>query len=284
MIRIAYTPVISSRVAEIARRHDVSYMDYAGNCRIVDRAAGLLITRSGIPNDASKGRPKTTAPFAPKSSRIVRAMLHEPFRGWQVRELAEHPDVGVSMGLASRVTQTLVRESYATVRNRLLYLTQARALLTAWTGKYPGPSMRLKFYMRGDTAKTEREISAWCEASNISYALAEFSAAWRHAPVVRYSTSSLYVDPKALRLSQLESLSRRCGAREVDAGANIMLLVPFDESVFAQRTPGPEQATSALQTYLDLQSMAGRGSDAAEALFEKHLRKLFDAAHGEESE
>ena len=40
VVRIAYAPVISSRVAEIARRYDVSFMDYAGNCRIVDRTAG----------------------------------------------------------------------------------------------------------------------------------------------------------------------------------------------------------------------------------------------------
>ncbi len=278
-VRIAYAPVISPRVAEIARRHDISFMDYAGNCRIVDRATGLLISRSGIPNEASKSRPKTTDLFAPKSSRIVRAMLHEPRRGWQVSELAEHPDVDVSKGLVSRVTQALTRESYAAVHNRLVYLTQPLALLTAWTGKYPGPAGRRKFYMRGSAADAERVISSWCEASGMVCALAEFSAAWKHAPVVRYSVASLYVAPGALDAPRLESLHRSCGAKEVESGANLMLLTPFDRSVFVQRVSDPEPTTSPLQTFLDLQSMAGRGSDAAEAVFEKHLREMFESTH-----
>ena len=44
VVRIVYAPVISPRVAEIARQHGISFIDYAGNCQIVDpncRAADL---------------------------------------------------------------------------------------------------------------------------------------------------------------------------------------------------------------------------------------------------
>jgi hypothetical protein len=280
-ICIVYAPVISPRVAEIAREHGVSFIDYAGNCHIVDQMTGLLISRSGIPNEASSRKQQTADPFSPKSSRIVRAMLHEPDRGWQVSELAEHPDVDVSVGLVSKVKQALVRESYAVVRERLLYLKQPNDLLAAWTRDYPGPSSQYPFYMRGDTTEVESKMSVWCEKTNIEYALARFSAAWRHAPEVRYSVASLYVSSEALGSRSLESLRADCGAKEVESGANLMLLIPFDKSVFVRCSSAPEQTTSPLQTYLDLQSMTGRGSEAAEAVFEKHLRQGLESAGAE---
>ena len=281
VVRIVYAPVISSRVAEIARQYGVSFIDYAGNCRIVNRSVGLLISRSGIPNRASARKQTIADPFSPKSSRIVRAMLHEPARGWQVGELATHPDVHVSVGLVSKVKQALVRESYAAILDRLLYLKQPLDLLRAWTRNYPGPSGQREFYMRGDTQEVESRISAWCEQSNIEYALARFSAAWRLAPEVRYSVASMYVSSEALHPRSLESLRVDCGAKGVESGANLVLLLPLDQSVFVRRMPSPEQTTSPLQTYLDLQSMTGRGSEAAEAVFEKHLRKALGTSGAE---
>ena len=112
----------------------------------------------------------------------------------------------------------------------------------------------------------------------MEYALARFSAAWRLAPEVRYSVASLYVSSEALQPRMLESLRADCGAREVESGANLVLLTPLDRSVFVRSMSTPEQTTSALQTYLDLQTMAGRGSEAAEAIFEKHLRKALETS------
>ncbi|MDP7131758.1 MAG: type IV toxin-antitoxin system AbiEi family antitoxin [Planctomycetota bacterium] len=282
VVRIVYAPVISPRVAEIARQYGVSFVDYAGNCQIIDSASGLLISRSGIPNEASSRNPKTADPFSPKSSRIVRAMLHEPERGWQVSELARHPDVSVSLGLASKIKQALIRESYAVVHDRLLFLKHPVDLLEAWNRNYPGPSGQRQFYMRGEAEAIESRIAAWCEKSDIEYALARFSAAWRHAPEVRYSVASLYLSPEAFGPRWLESLRVDCGAQEVESGANLVLLTPFDKSVFVRRLPATERTTSPLQTWLDLQSLAGRGSEAAEAVFEKHLRKALESAAAEE--
>lgn len=281
VVRIVYAPVISPRVAEIARQHGISFIDYAGNCHIVDRSEGLLISRTGIPNEASSRKQQTADPFPPKSSRIVRAMLHEPKRGWQVSELATHPDVDVSVGLVSKVKRALVRESYAIVRDRLLYLKQPLDLLAAWTRKYPGPAGERQFYMRGETEEIESKIADWCEQSNIEYALARFSAAWRHAPEVRYTVASIYVGSEALGPRWLESLRVDCGAKEVESGANLVLLTPQDRSVFVRPLAAPQQTTSPLQTYLDLQSMAGRGSEAAEAVFKKHLRKALESIGAE---
>ena len=277
-VRVVYAPVISPRVAEIARRRGISHLDFAGNCRIVDPSSGLAIIRSGILNPASSREQTIADPFSPKSSRIVRLMLHEPARGWHVTELAEHPDVRVSVGLASKVKQALLRENYALVRDRLLYLNQPADVLEAWTRNYSGPAVQRNFYVRGELPEVEGRVSAWCEQANIEYALARFSAAWRHAPDVRYAVASLYVGADAFQDRALESLQSQCGTREVDTGANLVLLTPFDESVFVRRTPTPEQTSSPLQTYLDLRSLAGRGDEAAEAVFERHLRPTLESA------
>lgn len=282
VVRIVYAPVISPRVAEIAGQYGVSHIDSAGNCRIADSAAGLLISRSGIRNEASRQKPKTADPFSTKSSRIIRAMLHEPERGWQVSELAEHPDVKVSKGLVSKVKQTLVRENYAVEYDRLLYLKQPRDLLATWTQKYPGPSEKCLLYMRGEIPEIEERVVRWCKKTANEFALASFSAAWRLAPEVRHSVASIYVGKVLQRPNSLASFCTDCKAKAVDSGANLIWLTPFDQSVFVRCTSSPDRTTSALQTYLDLQSLTGRGEEAAEAVFEKHLRKGLDSAHRQE--
>jgi hypothetical protein len=276
-IRLIYAPVISPRVAEVAKQHGISYLDQAGNCWIVNPSAGLLISRTGLKNEIPD-EPETLAdPFSPKSSRIVRAMLHEPLRGWRVSELAEHPDVAVSVGLVSKVKRSLVRENYAMVKDRLVYLHKPLDLLNAWVRNYSGPTGQRQFYLRGETPEAETRISHWFERAKITYALARFSAAWRLAPEVRYSVASMYVGAEALKPSALESLRADCGAKEVESGANLVLLTPFDEGVFVRRMQTPEQTTSPLQTYLDLKTMAGRGEEAAGAVFAKYLHQTFES-------
>jgi len=183
----------------------------------------------------------------------------------------------VSAGLVSKVKRTLISQSYAAVRDRLLYLKDPRELLKAWAEQYSGAASQRQYYMRGDTHEIEAGISSWCEQSNIEYALARFSAAWRHAPEVRYSVAAVYVGAEAHQNRNQQSLHDDCGAREVESGANLVLLTPFDRSVFVRRLPPPERTTSPLQTYLDLYSMAGRGEEAAEAVFEAHLRKALES-------
>jgi hypothetical protein len=113
---------------------------------------------------------------------------------------------------------------------------------------------------------------------NTEYALARFSAAWVHAPEVRYSVAAIYVSEQGFQPSALDQLSKYDGAKPVDSGANLILLSPFDESVFFKREETPLQTTSPLQTYLDLKQMSGRGDEAAQAIFESHLEQELELA------
>ena len=190
MIGVVYAPVISPRVAEILDQAGVGRVDEAGNCRLRSARPPFLIDRRG--RHAPRRLPQGTAdPFSPKSSRIVRAMLSEPAKGWKVRELADHPEVKVSPGLVVKIKRTLVQESYAVEQEGLLFLRDPVGLLENWAQNYPGPAEQVPMYFLGEAATAEDAVARWCQAHDLNYALGGHSAAWRLAPEVRYSVAAV---------------------------------------------------------------------------------------------
>lgn len=279
-IPVIFAPTISPRVAEILREQGISYADSAGNCWLHSDDGRLLIERQGFRTERHP-TPAAADPFSPKSSRIVRALLSLPSKSWKVRELAEDPDVRVSPGLVVKVKRALVEEGYAVERDRRLTLRDPLGLLKAWTQAYSGPAEEVPLYFRGDAAAAEKAISQWCRDKSLPFAAAGFSAAWRLAPEVRYSVAAVYVDDAGFRPTLLDQLSKESGGKRVDTGPNLLLWRPYDESVFAGAVElgKPQQpVTSALQTYLDLRNMAGRGEEAAKAVFDKLLGSALHAA------
>lgn len=273
LIPVIYAPVISPRVAEIAGQFGVSYVDQAGNCRLRSARHGLLIDRRGF--KLSIRPPRALAdPFSPKSSRIVRALLTWPGKGWGVRELAEHAEVDVSVGLVSKVKQALIEEGYAIDYQRRLYLRDPIGLLENWAKKYSGPAEQIPMYFRGNAEAAERAVASWCRDHHLQCALAGFSAAWRLAPEVRYSVGAVYVENSRFDRKMLDGLGAYQGGKQVDSGANLLLWRPFDPSALSgSRTESGTDApiTSAIQTFLDLSRMAGRGAEAAAAVYERQL-------------
>lgn len=284
-IPVIFAPTISPRVAQILREARISYIDGAGNCWLHGVDQFLLIDRQGIPTER---RPTKAAadPFSTKSSRIVRRLLSEPTKGWQVRKLAA--EVGVSTGLVVKVKRALMEEGYAVEREKLLYLRDPVGLLEAWAEQYSGPAEQLAWYFRGDVADAERSIGQWCQQNALQYALAGFSAAWRLAPAVRYSVASIYVEDRGFGGVLLDQLANQYGGKPVDSGPTLVLWRPYDESVFAGTIAesSDQPVTSALQTFLDLTQTAGtgRGEDAVNAIFETHLKKPLQAAARLEAE
>lgn len=272
-IPVVYARVISPRVAEIVTQFGVGYVDQAGNCRLRSARHGLLIDRRGFKPPA---RPPKAAvdPFSPKSSRIVRALLTRPGAGWGVRELAEHPDVAVSVGLASKVKQALIEEGYAIEHEKLLYLRDPIGLLENWAKSYPGPAEQIPMYFRGNAEAAEQAVASWCRDNKLQYALAGFSAAWRIAPEVRYSVGAVYVESSGFDRKMLDGLGAYQGGKQVDTGANLLLWRPFDPSALAgSRTENGTDApvTSAIQAFLDVKQMTGRDEEAAAAVYQRVL-------------
>lgn len=276
-VPVLFAPTITPRVAAMASERRVSFIDGAGNCRIIDPRSGLFIERCGRVDASLRRKQRISDAFSPKSSRVIRAMLHEPSKGWKIEELAGHRDVGVSVGLVAKVKAWLIQEGYGDVSGRRLSLTRPADLLNDWAKRYTGAVRQTGYYLRGDTPKVEEIVGSWCELEGFDYALARLSAAWRLAPDIRYTVATLYIHSDDVGYEELAgSLRKGCGATEVDTGANLLVLEPRDSSVFVRAGGTPVICTSPLQTYLDLRFTQGRGADVAQTIFDRLIRESLE--------
>jgi len=263
-------PFISPRVAEICRSAGVNYLDKAGNCRIV--AGGLHLEITGCPNPAPDTRPLGN-PFSPKGSRIVRALLEHPDHSWQVQELAR--EAQVSFGLASKSKQTLLDEGFVRVDGGRVQLQDPVGLLRAWRAAYRRGVESLDLYVMDDLLAAERALADRCAAGGMKCALAGFSAAWLLAPMVRVQRTTLLIEGSADK-AETRYLVAAVGAKHVDSGANLSLWFTGDPSMFyGGRTIEGRPVTSPIQTYLDCAGKAGRGEEAAQAVFEQLIQPSF---------
>ena len=106
-------------------------------------------------------------------------------------------------------------------------------------------------------------------------------------PEVRYSVAGVYVEDRGFDPDVFGRLSKYKGGKRVDSGANLLLWRPFDPSVLAGSSSEDASAlkvTSAIQTFLDLKKLAGRGEEAAAAVFERLLAGPLRAAADQNKE
>ncbi len=275
-IPVVCCPFISPRVAEILTGERVGYIDQGGNARIAGQGFFLHVT--GRDNPAPDTRPLTN-PFSPKSSRIVRLMLEEPERPWHVQELAREADV--SIGLVSKAKQALMEEGYLRFLEGFLRLSDPDGLLQSWCRSYTNRDETVSYYMMSDERDLIKRLSSWCERQQVKWALCDFSGAWRLSPMVRHKLTSiavLNVGAGEWRRDLLEHLR----AKQVDSGANLSLRFTGDKYTFYKsRALDVVTVLSPLQLYLDLKVKTGRGEEAAEALYDQHMREHFAACRNE---
>jgi len=278
LVPVVVCPVITPRVAELARASGISWCDYAGNCRIQQTHPPLLIVRQGF-KPVSQDFSSQSDPFSVKSSRIVRALLSDPERDWTVQQLVDHPDVQVSLGLVSKVRKALARDAYIADNNRGTQVRDPAALLKAWSDAYRGPSSRHMYFALGEQPEIELRFLEWCRRNNLTATLSGFSAAWKMAPMVKTPVVTAYVDPMPSLAGLSDQLAAETGITRVDSGANLILWEPFDTSVFAGRRFSEDTRlswTSPIQTWLDLMQLKGRGQEAADEIYQRLIKPTFE--------
>lgn len=260
---VVAAPYLGERSQELCKEVRVGYVDLAGNCRLA--FGSVFIERKGFPNPKVERRPLRTL-FAPKASRILRVLLTEPKRSYQLQELAKL--AGVSLGLAFKVKQRLLDLEYAVEEKNGLRVNRPEDLLRDWARNYPsGKHTAVECYAMGEVAETEHQLAAWCTEKRVPYAFTQFSGAARAAPFARYLRSAAYV------LTDPGKLAEQLGWKVVPTGANAILLRPFDEGVlYGSQDVEGARVVSDVQLYLDLASQRGRGEEAATFLLEQRLR------------
>ncbi|PAP74546.1 type IV toxin-antitoxin system AbiEi family antitoxin [Rubrivirga marina] len=252
-------PYVSDRGAAVAAEEGMGYFDLAGNARLA--FGPVYVERSGHTNPDPEGRPLASL-FAPKTSRVARALLAHPARAWRLQELAD--EVDVSIGLVAKAKESLLDAEYARDTPDGLALADPDGLVDAWLAADRRRPKPRGYYSLDGVADAERRVCDAVRASGARAALTSFSGAERVAPHVRYSHASVLVEADAL-----EEVAERAGLRPVETGANVRLHEPYDNGAFyGARDVDGLPVAHPVQLVLDLAREKGRGEEAAD-----HLRR-----------
>jgi len=262
---VFFAPFITPEAGKICTDAGIGYLDMAGNCLISFET--IYIHQTGIPNPAVQKR-ELRSMYSPKGERILRVLMLNPNRTWKMIQLAQ--DAEVSLGQVANIKKLLLDREWLQVSQEGVSLANPAALLDEWTGAYKYQRSVIRdYYAMREIPEIERQLAETCRQFGMIFSLTGFSSAARIAPMVRYQKASAYVQ------GDVDSLINDLGWTEVSSGANVSLLVPYDEGVFFGKSEVDEiWITSALQTYLDLQSVRGRGQEAA-LVIRKELEKTW---------
>jgi hypothetical protein len=249
-------PYISPQAAGICLNDGVGYIDYAGNCYL--SFGQVYIEQTGRPNPF-KTRRDLTSLYSPKASRVLRVLMNNPGKTWKTQNLAN--EARVSLGQVANVKKLLLDREWITKQNGFS-LTEPWMLLEEWAKAYTYRKNEVRnFYSLKNIPEIESDLARACSEKGIEYALTGFSGAARFAPAVRYNRVMAFVYNTQEDVASLLSL------KEVESGANVMLLGPYDQGVFyGTQVIDAIRIVSPLQIYLDLKGYKGRGEEAAEVL------------------
>ena len=260
---IFLAPYISGDAAAICKESQVGYFDLAGNCHFSFET--VYVHREGNANPFVKRR-ELRSLYSSKAERILRVLLTLPNLVWTTKTLAETAQV--SFGQVSNVKKMLADREWLDPNETGIRLTKPAAVLDEWAQQYKfHRNQVMDYYALSEVVESEYQLAEACHRQDMRFALTAFSGAARLAPAVRYQRVTAYVDGNP------DALVEALGWKPVTSGANISLLVPYDEGVFygSREMDGTHLATL-VQIYLDLQSYRGRGQEAAQAI-RKELEK-----------
>jgi len=261
---IFIAPYISPDAGKICEEAGIGYLDLAGNCLISFET--VYIRQTGAPNPNIQKR-NLRSLYSPKAERVLRVLLSEPKRAWKLIELAQAAEI--SLGQVANVKKLLLDREWLSISADGISLINPAALLDEWAQAYNFRRNEVQeYYALADLPEIEAQLTETCQRLGLRYALTGFSSAARIAPMVRYQKASAYIK------GDVSSLIRALEWKAVISGANVSLLIPYDDGVFYGAKDIDEIAiTAPVQTYLDLQIYRGRGQEAAQVVRKEMEKK-----------
>jgi hypothetical protein len=263
ILGVFIAPYISPASAAICVQAGIGYVDLSGNCRLAFH--NVFILRENQPNRFILKK-ELASLFAPRSERILRALLSFPNQVWTTTALAGAANV--SMGMVSHIKKLLADREWIRSADGGFHLTAPFDLLATWAENYTFRKNRLyDYYSLKEPYELEADLADACNSAGITYALTGFSASARLAPAVRYQRAMIYVQ------DDIPALAARLGLKLVPSGPNVTLLSPYDEGVFSgSKLIDGIVIANPIQVYLDLKNYRGRGEEAAETLFNQVIK------------
>ncbi|MBB4660859.1 hypothetical protein [Conexibacter arvalis] len=250
-------PYMTRAGMQTARERGLDWIDLAGNAQLFGEHYYVHVR--GRP-DVMRPRGRPSSPFAPKSSRVSRALLLDPSRWWRQSDLAA--STGLDDSLVSRVVRRLDEERLLERDGRRLRPRDPDLLLDAWDDDYDFAQHEIvPGHLSGSSTALTEQLHVRLHDVGIEHAFTGLPAAWLIDEYARFRLCSVYVhgDP--------HSAADAIGLRQNERGANVQLVAPNDEGVFAggalrQRIP----CVAPVQVYLDLRHLPERAEDAATQL------------------
>lgn len=258
---VVVSEYISARSAEILIDQNVSYFDLSGNCRLC--FANVYIEKAGEKSKSGETR-RVKSLFGLKSSRMLRLMLNNSIRPWQVKELVAKTEL--SLGQVSNIRRSLLDQQYAIESEQGgIQLNQPGALLGDWVRTYEKKIINKgsRFYsLLNSEERIEATREAISESMNLGLGimLSGLSAARWQAPFSKSTSDSFYANEEGL-----EILKKHLKLEPVKIGPNVIIEEPKDSFVFKEAedcAPGLK-CTNVVQTYLDLYIAGEREREAA---------------------
>ena len=263
-IPMLVSPYLSPESRSICLDHDVAYLDLVGNAHLA--FGNVYINRAVADRPKAETRALRSI-FTPKAAAILRVLIREPSRAWRVAALAEAANV--SLGHVSNVRKALLAREWIEKETNGVILVRPDALLRTWREEYRKPAgRRIGRYTLFHGVQLSKQLSGRLNAKphRPRAILSSHSAAQWFAPFGRGGTDSFYADEPGVRM-----LKDALKLTHVERGANVIVSIPRDESLFedaAQPAPGVYCA-SPIVTYLDLWLGNDRDREAAEHLASK---------------
>ena len=251
-VLVAAAPYLSPTTREVLTDLGVSYVDTTGNVTLRSRRPALLIKTEGATRDPWPSDETLQSLRGRGAGRAVRALLDvRPPYG--LRDLSERAKVPLAS--LSRTTDLLDRDGFI-VRAGRGPITDIdwQGVIRRWARDYDiARSNRVSTFLepRGFTA-----LSTKLSKLKRGYAVTGAFAAQRFSPVAPTRLAAMYV-------RDVVSWADRLDLRPADAGANVWLLEPFDEVVFA-RTSLRDGVVCVNPTQLAVDLLTGPGRDPSE--------------------
>jgi len=261
---VIIAPYISELGKEVCKKMGIGFLDLSGNAYLDFNSFYLEI--EGKPNQF-KALGRLSGLFNPKGERVLRFYLlqgkEESLKNY--RQIAK--EVSVSLGQVSKVNKKLDELGFWEESEGVRTLDKTK-LLNLWKDNYRFEKNKiLSFYSMKQIPQIEKQIAELCRAEGMQYAFTLFSGGNRLAPFTRYNVATTYFT------GDIEKMRRDLELKEVPSGANLQIIIPYDEGVYykAQEVDSTKVANS-IQIYLDLYNYKGRGREQAEFLRERIIK------------
>lgn len=257
-IPVVVAPFLSPRTQGLLREARLRYLDLTGNIWLTSDRPAVFIESKGADSDPRREERPARSLKGAKAARVVRALcdLRPPFR---VRQLAHITDTDA--GYVSRLLVLLERDALIQREPRgPVTRVEWQALIRRWTADYGVLKSN-----RAVTYLDPRGVSTFADRlreTELEYAITGSLGAARLAPVAAPALVMCFVRNPELAAEGLQ-------LRPASAGANVMLLEPFDPVAY-ERSWQDEGLTFAAPSQIaaDLFTSPGRGPAEAEALLE----------------